>query len=83
MEYLHVNLSVDSPYQESCCPVYCPQTQATHTTLPTWLPASACILKSHLCVINALQVHIIGHIPPGLQDCLKAWSWNYYSVINR
>ncbi|XP_016120244.1 acid sphingomyelinase-like phosphodiesterase 3b [Sinocyclocheilus grahami] len=27
------------------------------------------------------QVHIIGHIPPGL--CLSSWSWNYYHIVNR
>ncbi|XP_064594947.1 sphingomyelin phosphodiesterase-like [Liolophura sinensis] len=32
---------------------------------------------------NKEKVHIIGHIPPGLNDCLKAWSWNYYRIINR
>ncbi|XP_041360844.1 sphingomyelin phosphodiesterase-like [Gigantopelta aegis] len=29
------------------------------------------------------KVHILGHIPPGLSDCLKAWSWNYYKIVNR
>ncbi|GFO01813.1 sphingomyelin phosphodiesterase [Plakobranchus ocellatus] len=29
------------------------------------------------------KVHILGHIPPGDQGCLKAWSWNYYRVVNR
>ncbi|KAK2182689.1 hypothetical protein NP493_338g02064 [Ridgeia piscesae] len=29
------------------------------------------------------KVHIIGHIPPGHDACLKAWSWNYYDIINR
>lgn len=29
------------------------------------------------------KVHIIGHIPPGYADCLKAWSANYYKIINR
>ena len=29
------------------------------------------------------QVHIIGHIPPGISDCLKGWSWNYYKVVSR
>ncbi|XP_035688596.1 sphingomyelin phosphodiesterase-like isoform X2 [Branchiostoma floridae] len=28
------------------------------------------------------KVHIIGHIPPGI-DCLSAWSWNYYRIIDR
>ncbi|XP_035688597.1 sphingomyelin phosphodiesterase-like [Branchiostoma floridae] len=28
------------------------------------------------------KVHIIGHIPPGT-NCLKAWSWNYYRIIDR
>lgn len=42
-------------------------------------------------LINELQsaetakekVHIIGHIPPGNEDCLKIWSRNYYEVIAR
>ncbi|XP_018912872.1 sphingomyelin phosphodiesterase isoform X2 [Bemisia tabaci] len=29
------------------------------------------------------KVHVIGHIPPGHSDCLKVWSRNYYSIINR
>lgn len=29
------------------------------------------------------KVHIIGHIPPGSSDCLKAWSSNYYRIVNR
>lgn len=29
------------------------------------------------------KVHIIGHIPPGHNDCLKVWSHNYYAIINR
>lgn len=32
---------------------------------------------------NKEKVHIIGHIVPGGGSCLKAWSWNYYKVINR
>ncbi|XP_015791561.1 sphingomyelin phosphodiesterase [Tetranychus urticae] len=42
-------------------------------------------------LINELQtsellgekVHIIGHIPPGSNDCLQVWSRNYYRIINR
>uniref|UniRef100_K1QR84 Sphingomyelin phosphodiesterase n=1 Tax=Magallana gigas TaxID=29159 RepID=K1QR84_MAGGI len=29
------------------------------------------------------KVHIIGHIHPGGGSCLKAWSWNYYRIVNR
>ncbi|CAL1539136.1 unnamed protein product [Lymnaea stagnalis] len=29
------------------------------------------------------KVHIIGHIPPGVKDCLKTWSWNYYRIVSR
>lgn len=29
------------------------------------------------------KVHIIGHIHPGGGSCLKAWSWNYYKIVNR
>jgi len=32
---------------------------------------------------NDEKVHIIGHIPPGSSDCLRVWSWNYYSIVNR
>lgn len=42
-------------------------------------------------LINELQmaeaanekVHIIGHIPPGSEDCLKTWSHNYYEIVAR
>lgn len=29
------------------------------------------------------QVHIIGHIPPGSNDCLKVWSRNYNRIVRR
>lgn len=29
------------------------------------------------------RVHIIGHIPPGADDCLKVWSWNYNRILRR
>ena len=29
------------------------------------------------------RVHIIGHIPPGADDCLRVWSKNYNQIINR
>jgi len=29
------------------------------------------------------KVHILGHIPPGIIDCLKSWSWNYYRIVDR
>lgn len=29
------------------------------------------------------KVHIIGHIPPGCDDCLKIWSHNYYEIVTR
>nr|XP_022336528.1 sphingomyelin phosphodiesterase-like [Crassostrea virginica] len=32
---------------------------------------------------NQEKVHIIGHIHPGGGSCLKAWSWNYYRIVNR
>ncbi|CAH1256030.1 unnamed protein product [Diabrotica balteata] len=32
---------------------------------------------------NNEKVHIIGHIPPGSSDCLKAWSRNFYSIVDR
>lgn len=42
-------------------------------------------------LINELQsseltgehVLIIGHIPPGSNDCLQVWSSNYYRIVNR
>lgn len=42
-------------------------------------------------LINELQasellkekVFIIGHIPPGSNDCLQIWSQNYYRIVNR
>ncbi|KAH9525406.1 Sphingomyelin phosphodiesterase [Bulinus truncatus] len=32
---------------------------------------------------DGVKVHILGHIPPGVEDCLKTWSWNYYRIISR
>ncbi|KAL8597001.1 hypothetical protein ACOMHN_050100 [Nucella lapillus] len=32
---------------------------------------------------NKEKVHIIGHIPPGIDDCLKVWSHNYYKIVDR
>ncbi|CAG2108614.1 unnamed protein product [Medioppia subpectinata] len=29
------------------------------------------------------KVHIIGHIPPGSNDCLQVWSKNYNRIVNR
>lgn len=29
------------------------------------------------------RVLIIGHIPPGSNDCLQVWSTNYYRIVNR
>ena len=29
------------------------------------------------------KVHIIGHIPPGKNDCLQIWSENYYRIVSR
>ncbi|XP_056645510.1 sphingomyelin phosphodiesterase-like isoform X1 [Diorhabda sublineata] len=29
------------------------------------------------------KVHVIGHIAPGSSDCLKTWSMNYYSIVDR
>lgn len=29
------------------------------------------------------KVQILGHIPPGDDECLQAWSWNYYRIISR
>ncbi|XP_076437537.1 sphingomyelin phosphodiesterase-like isoform X2 [Babylonia areolata] len=32
---------------------------------------------------NKEKVHIMGHIPPGIDDCLKYWSYNYYLIVDR
>ncbi|KAL3856819.1 hypothetical protein ACJMK2_011534 [Sinanodonta woodiana] len=29
------------------------------------------------------KVHVIGHIYPGSGSCIKAYSWNYYKIMNR
>ena len=29
------------------------------------------------------KVHIIAHIPPGWNSCLKAWSDNFHHIVNR
>ncbi|CAI4227042.1 unnamed protein product [Auanema sp. JU1783] len=29
------------------------------------------------------KVHIISHIPPGDDYCLKGWSWNFFEIIRR
>ncbi|CAL1543338.1 unnamed protein product [Lymnaea stagnalis] len=29
------------------------------------------------------KVHMLLHIPPGEGTCLKAWSYNYYNIVNR
>ncbi|CAJ0945193.1 unnamed protein product, partial [Mesorhabditis belari] len=29
------------------------------------------------------KVHIISHIPPGIDYCLKGWSFNFYNIVNR
>ncbi|CAL1543339.1 unnamed protein product [Lymnaea stagnalis] len=29
------------------------------------------------------KVHMLLHIPPGEGDCLKAWSYNYFNIVNR
>ncbi|CAN7988622.1 unnamed protein product [Ixodes hexagonus] len=33
--------------------------------------------------IQGEKVHIIGHIPPGVGDCLQVWSENYHRIIAR
>ncbi|XP_029846362.2 sphingomyelin phosphodiesterase [Ixodes scapularis] len=33
--------------------------------------------------IQGEKVHIIGHIPPGIGDCLQVWSENYHRIISR
>lgn len=33
--------------------------------------------------IKGEKVHIIGHIPPGQDDCLHVWSANYNNIIGR
>ena len=29
------------------------------------------------------KVHILGHIPPGSNDCIKTWSHNFHKIVNR
>lgn len=41
------------------------------------------INELQLAEIAEEKVHIIGHIPPGYEDCLKIWSHNYYEIIAR
>eukprot|EP00128_Syssomonas_multiformis_P013863 Colp12_sorted_trinity150504_noHs@9361 len=31
----------------------------------------------------AERVYLTGHIMPGMDDCLKSWSWNYYRIVDR
>jgi sphingomyelin phosphodiesterase len=33
--------------------------------------------------LSGEKVMVIGHIPPGSNDCLQVWSRNYYRIINR
>ena len=33
--------------------------------------------------MTVLQVHILGHIPPGHVDCVRVWSANFHSIISR
>ena len=37
----------------------------------------------HLSELMNERVHIIGHIPPGADDCLKVWSKNYNKILRR
>ena len=33
--------------------------------------------------VAGVKVIILGHIPTGRIDCMKAFSWNYYRIIDR
>ncbi|XP_059171991.1 sphingomyelin phosphodiesterase-like [Physella acuta] len=33
--------------------------------------------------VKGEKVHMLMHLPPGDGVCLKAWSWNYYTIVNR
>lgn len=44
----------------------------------TWL-----INELQVSELAGEKVHLIGHIPPGSNDCLQVWSRNYYRIINR
>ncbi|KAI1300253.1 Sphingomyelin phosphodiesterase [Halotydeus destructor] len=44
----------------------------------TWL-----INELQVSELLAEKVHIIGHIPPGSNDCLQVWSRNYHRIVNR
>lgn len=41
------------------------------------------IYELQLAENSGEKVHIIGHIPPGQSDCLKVWSRNFYSIVDR
>lgn len=28
-------------------------------------------------------VHLMSHIPPGDNYCLKGWSWNFFEIVKR
>ncbi|KAL0267656.1 UNVERIFIED_CONTAM: hypothetical protein PYX00_009859 [Menopon gallinae] len=32
---------------------------------------------------NGEKVHIIGHVPSGYHECVKAWQTNFYKIVNR
>ena len=29
------------------------------------------------------KVHIVGHLPPGQNECSSVWSRNFYEIVNR
>ncbi|XP_059171988.1 sphingomyelin phosphodiesterase-like [Physella acuta] len=33
--------------------------------------------------VKGEKVHMLMHLPPGNSVCMKAWSWNYYRIVNR
>ena len=40
-------------------------------------------LRSFIVQLTCLQVHILGHIPPGHVDCVRVWSSNFHAIISR
>lgn len=43
-----------------------------------WLQA-----ELHLTFLQGKTAHIVGHVPPGHEECLKTWSREFYKIIAR
>lgn len=40
-------------------------------------------MRQFVTFVARKKLFILGHIPPGVTDCLKTWSQNYYKIVNR